>query len=103
MPTPFAHFPKVKTVTQVQGDLTLIPHIHLDNSVTLALVPDAISAKAAPGNSILLRTVPSGQMLVLGQENPIFGGLFRNRNKISDTQELLIFITPTILDQKAAR
>ncbi len=106
MPNGFPHFPQMKTVTQVQGELTLIPHIHPDNSVTLALVPDAVSAKASPGSSILLRTVPSGEMLVLGQvvvkqDIPILGGLFRTRNKINYTQELLIFITPTIVGQKA--
>lgn len=103
----FALFPKLTTVTQVQGELTLIPQVHPDSSVTLRILPspDSASPKTAFGKLIVLRTVPSGEMLVLSQilvkqDIPILGGRSLSYNQMSKIPELLIFITPTILGQK---
>ena len=63
-----------------------------------------------------LRTIRSGDTMVLGglvrkQETqssiripiladlPVLGGLFRTRNKQINDQELLIFVTPTIIGE----
>ena len=109
---------------QLQTFLTITPRINSDDSVTMNLAPQITdtTGQAAVGgipptitqNVTTLRTVRSGETMVLGglvrkQETassqripilsdiPILGGLFRTRNKQINDQELLIFVTPTII------
>ncbi len=111
---------------QLQTFLTITPRINSDDSVTMNLAPQITdtTGQAAVGgipptitqNVTTLRTVRSGDTMVLGglvrkQETassqripilsdiPILGGLFRTRNKQVNDQELLIFVTPTIIGE----
>ena len=81
----------------------MIPHSHPDGTVTLNLV-----LPGAFGKPIPLRTVRSGEMLVfnsviirkddsVGQDGPILRSFFATHMKQDDAQELLIFVTPTIV------
>ena len=104
--------------------LTITPRINADDSVTMNLAPVITDTTGQPSvgglpptvqqNLTTLRTVRSGDTMVLGglvrkQETassqripilsdiPYLGGLFRTRNKQINDQELLIFVTPTII------
>ena len=104
--------------------LTIVPRINADDSVTMNLQPQITdtTGQASVGgipptisqSLTTLRTVRSGDTMVLGglvrkQETastqripiladiPYLGGLFRTRNKQINDQELLIFVTPTII------
>lgn len=110
----------------LQTGLTITPRINSDDSVTMNLTPqitDTTGQTAVGGippttqqRVTTLRTVRSGDTMVLGglvrkQETsstqripllsdlPILGGLFRTRNKQVNDQELLIFVTPTIIGE----
>jgi len=111
---------------QLQTGLTVTPRINSDDSVTLNLNPqitDTTGQSAVGGipptitqSVTTLRTVRSGDTMVLGglvrkQETsstqripiladlPILGNLFRTRSKQTNDQELLIFVTPTIIGE----
>ena len=111
---------------QLQTGLTVTPRINADDSVTLNLAPqitDTTGQSAVGGipptitqRVTTLRTVRSGDTMVLGglvrkQETsstqripiladlPILGNLFRTRAKQTNDQELLIFVTPTIIGE----
>ena len=104
--------------------LTITPRINSDDSVTMNLAPQITDTTGQPAvggipptvqqSLTTLRTVRSGDTMVLGglvrkQESassqripilsdiPYLGGLFRTRNKQINDQELLIFVTPTII------
>jgi general secretion pathway protein D len=104
--------------------LTITPRINSDDTVTMNLAPQITDTTGQPSvggipptvqqTLTTLRTVHSGETMVLGglvrkQESassqripilsdiPFFGGLFRTRNKQVNDQELLIFVTPTII------
>jgi len=106
--------------------LTITPRINADDSVTMNLTPQITdtTGQASVGGipptisqSInTLRTVRSGDTMVLGglvrkQETasseripllsdiPFLGQFFRTRNKQTNDQELLIFVTPTIIGE----
>ncbi len=110
----------------LQTGLTVTPRINSDDSVTLNLAPQITdtTGQASVGGIpptitqrvTTLRTVRSGDTMVLGglvrkQETqssiriplladlPFFGQLFRTRNKQTNDQELLIFVTPTIIGE----
>ncbi len=104
--------------------LSIVPRINSDDSVTMNLQPQISDTTGQPAvggipptvtqTLTTLRTVRSGDTMVLGglvrkQESassqripiladiPYLGGLFRTRNKQVNDQELLIFVTPTII------
>ncbi|BDI31254.1 hypothetical protein CCAX7_33050 [Capsulimonas corticalis] len=109
---------------QVTTQLSVTPRINNDDTVTLALSPQISTPGAAVAGSPppvttqgiqALRTIHSGETMVLGglinnfdtstsqripilSDLPIIGSLFRNRDKSVTNSELLIFVTPTILD-----
>jgi len=110
----------------LQTGLTVTPRINSDDSVTLNLNPQITdtTGQAAVGGIPptiqqrvqTLRTVRSGDTMVLGglvrkqetqstiripllAELPILGSLFRTRSKQTNDQELLIFVTPTIIGE----
>ncbi len=109
---------------QLQTSLSIIPRINSDDTVTMNLAPTISDTTGQPSvggippyvtqSLTTLRTVRSGDTMVLGglvrkQESsssqripiladiPYLGGLFRTRNKQINDQELLIFVTPTII------
>ena len=111
---------------QLQTFLIIQPRINSDDSITMNLTPqitDTTGQASVQGipptvtqSLNTLRTVRSGETMVLGglvrkQETsstqripilsdlPILGGLFRTRNKQINDQELLIFVTPTIIGE----
>jgi type II secretory pathway component GspD/PulD (secretin) len=104
--------------------LEVIPRVNGDNSVTMTLEPQVSSPGVPtftggppPVNTQqieTIRTVASGETMVLGGlvqktitnveqkvpflgDLPFIGGLFRTRNDNVSDQELLIFVTPTVL------
>ncbi len=110
----------------IQTGLAVSPRINSDDTVTLNLSPQISDTNGAPAlaggppptitqSLTTLRTVHNGETMVLGglvrksesfsqsripffADLPIIGSLFRNRvNNINDT-ELLIFVTPTIIN-----
>ncbi|MCW3061207.1 MAG: S-protein secretion component, partial [Capsulimonas sp.] len=106
-------------------NLDVTPRINNDDTVTLFLTPQIETPGDIPTNGgppattrqriQTLRTIRSGDTMVLGglitdtesysqsripilSDLPIIGNLFRNRGKNVSNAELLIFVTPTILD-----
>ena len=81
--------PKLRETRELtlQASVTITPRINSDGSVTVQIVTQA-------GDSIT-RTVPNGQMMVLA-------GLPLSKEKQTDDQELLVFVTPTVLSSPAA-
>ena len=110
----------------ISSELPVTPRINGDDTVTLDLQPQisaptgpAIGNGPAPTSTQYLqttRTVRSGETMVLGGlvtktdnytlsripilgDLPIIGSFFRSRAKDINDQELLIFVTPTIIDE----
>ncbi len=108
----------------IQTFLNITPRINSDDTVTMLLQPQIADTTGQPSvggipptvtqTLTTLRTVRSGDTMVLGglvrkQESassqripiladiPYLGGIFRTRNKQVNDQELLIFVTPTII------
>ena len=81
----------------LQAALIVTPHVNSDGSVTLTLVPQAgdINASPAGPRAAVTQTIASGQMLVLS-------GLPTSKEKPTDDQELLVFVTPTVLSADAS-
>ena len=118
------------TITQylrASNTLDITPHINGDNSVSLLVAPQivtvgAVNSQGAPrftsqGLSTY-RRIANGESMVLGgfitkQENrgrnevpvlsklPIIGNLFRSYDRTLTSQEVLIFLTPTIIEDRA--
>ena len=109
----------------VTSGLVIQPRINSDDTVTMYLTPQIqdVTGQVVGGVPTTisqtlntLRTVRNGETMVLGglvrkQETsstqripilsdlPVLGGLFRTRNKQVNDQELLIFVTPTIINE----
>lgn len=111
----------------IQTQLTVSPRINADDTVTLQLQPQISDIAGAPAIAggppptttqalQTLRTVRSGDTMVLGgfvrksdtktqsripilADLPIIGNLFRNRVINETDNELLIFVTPTIIEE----
>ena len=110
----------------ISTGLAVSPRINSDDTVTLNLSPQISDTSGQPAltggapptitqSLTTLRTVHNGETMVLGglvrksesysqsripflSDLPIIGSLFRNRvNNVNDT-ELLIFVTPTIIN-----
>jgi general secretion pathway protein D len=112
------------TYIDAPTQLQVTPRINSDDTVTLLLTPSLSSVSATtPGTAPqvsqqqlqTLRTVHNGETMVLGglvtkselnqstripilSDLPIIGSAFRSRNKTVSDSELLIFVTPTIID-----
>ncbi len=111
----------------VSNTLIVTPHINGDNSVSLAVNPQISTAGAsaitgAPRITTqglsTFRRIANGESMVLGgfitkQENrarndvpflrdiPIIGNLFRSYDRTVSSQEVLIFLTPQIIEDRA--
>ena len=94
-------FPHLTHLLAIQGALTLTPHVLPDGTVGLELLPPT------GDKTVALKPVHSGDPLVLiatvMPDFPILGGLFRTRNKAISGDELLVFITPTIVGESDDR
>lgn len=112
---------------QIQTTLAVQPRINSDDTITLQLSPQISDISGAPAVTggpsptttqflQTLRTVRSGDTMVLGgfvrksdtksqsripflADLPIIGSLFRNRVVNNTDNELLIFVTPTIIGE----
>lgn len=106
--------------------LTVTPHITAENQILMELEPERSSYEFDP-NGIIINTsnastnviVNDGQTAVIGglttedevesvigvpilKDIPILGNLFKYTNKRLETRDLVIFVTPTIVDQNLA-
>lgn len=97
-------FPQLTGSLRVSGKLTLVPHILPGNIVTLDIVPRTQGSQQEQ-----LITVSSGEQIVLfaslvkkqkesraSQDMPVVRGSSGHIKTLPDSQELLLFITPTI-------
>jgi Type II secretory pathway, component PulD len=121
----------VPVPVQAVNGLVVTPHINGDNSISLALSPQLQSVEtfAGPSGNVgfnstnqsltTYRRVQNGETMVLGgfitkqegrQESrvplladlPIIGGLFRQKSRTVTGNEILVFVTPTIIEDRAA-
>jgi general secretion pathway protein D len=111
----------------VQSGLQVQPHINGDGTVSMFLTPQLSSFRVVPGVGsqpsfetstqflTTFRRLKTGETMVLGgfitnredknetrvpllSDLPIIGNLFTQKSKSSNGQEILVFITPTILE-----
>ena len=120
------------TLFPVTIGLTILPHINGDETITLqgtvvaqdilgtVVGPDGSSAPIIEGQSVpVTRIIRNGDTMVIGglirkndnvQTNkvpllgdlPLIGTLFRSHNITTQDSELLVFITPEIIPERAA-
>ncbi|NNE43437.1 MAG: hypothetical protein HKN12_04460 [Gemmatimonadetes bacterium] len=115
----------ITELTTVGIKMSVTPHINKDNRITLDLRPEVsdLSAQATVQGGIVIVTseaqtrviVKNGQTAVIGglirsnessvqtgvpflMDIPLVGYLFRSTNKVKEERELLIFVTPTIIE-----
>lgn len=91
--------PPPQTISvHLQTALFVTPRINSDGSVTLSLAPQIgdTNATATGPHVTILRTVSNGEVLVIA-------GLPINGDKPTGDQELLIFVTPTIVGTDAPK
>ncbi len=112
----------------ISTGLAVQPRINSDDTITLNLQPQISDVSGPPSlsggppptitqNLTTLRTVRNGETMVLGglvrksdnnsqsripffSDLPIIGSLFRNRVTNNSDSELLIFVTPTIINDQ---
>ena len=111
----------------IQSGLQVQPHINGDGTVSMFLTPQLSSFRVVPGVGsqpsfetstqflTTFRRLKTGETMVLGgfitnredknetrvpllSDLPIIGNLFTQKSKSSNGQEILVFITPTILE-----
>lgn len=113
------------TFTASNG-ITVTPHINGDGSITMALAPQLSSVQPAADGSIqgttqqvqTIRRIQNGETMVLGGfitkqytdskvkvpllgDLPIIGSLFTQRNRAQTGAETLVFVTPTIIEDRS--
>lgn len=106
--------------------LTVTPHITAENRILMELAPERSSYQFDP-NGVIINTsnarttviVDNGQTAVIGglttedeveteigipilKDLPIIGRLFKYTNKRMESRDLIIFVTPTIIDSDLA-
>jgi type IV pilus assembly protein PilQ len=106
--------------------LTVTPHITAENQVLMHLSPERSTYVFDP-NGVIINTsnaetrviVANGQTAVIGglttqdevesnlgvpvlKDIPLLGNLFRYKNKRTESRDLVIFVTPTIVDDNLA-
>ena len=118
-----------QNIQYINTYLPVIPRINGDDTVTLNLSPTISAPTGAPQNGSpaptqsqnlqTTRTVRSGETMVIGGlvsknetysssripllgDLPIIGSFFRSRSKNNTDSELLIFVTPTIIDENSS-
>ena len=115
----------ITELTTIGIELTVTPHIHANGNVTLDLHPEVsdLSSQATVQGGIIIVTseastrvmVESGQTAVIGglirsntsnsetgvpflRSVPLLGRFFSASSKVQEDRELLIFVTPTVLE-----
>lgn len=103
--------------------LSVLPHINGDNTITMFLTPQLSTIDPQAGGGFrqtfqqitTTRIIKSGETMVIGgfitkQESvqvrkvpllsdlPIIGNLFTQRNRTNNGSEVLVFVTPTIIE-----
>lgn len=119
----------ITELTKVGIGLRVTPHINLDQTITLDLHPEVseLSSQATVQGGVIISVseadtrvmVRDGETAVIGglmsqvestlerglpvlKDVPILGNLFKYKNVSSDKRELIIFITPRIVDNEMA-
>jgi len=111
----------------VQSGLNVTPHINGDGTISMFLTPQLSSFRVVPGVGTqpgfetttqfltTFRRLKNGETMVIGgfitnredknetrvpllSDLPIIGNLFTQRSKAANGQEILVFITPTVLE-----
>lgn len=115
------------TFENVGTILTVTPHITAENQILMHLVPER-STYAYDANGVIINTnnaethviVANGQTAVIGglttqdetesvigvpllKDIPVLGVLFRYTNKKTENHDLVIFVTPSIVDENLAQ
>jgi type II secretory pathway component HofQ len=105
----------ITQLTTIGIKLEVTPHINQDGRVTLDLFPE-VSDLSAQAETLVI--VEDGQTAVIGglirtnegtsksgvpflKDIPLLGYLFGSVNKVREDRELLIFVTPKIIDAEA--
>lgn len=115
----------ITELTTIGIQMRVIPHVHTDGNITLELHPEVsdLSSQATVQGGIIIVTseaktrvmVKSGHTAVIGglvrknvsetvsgvpllRDIPLFGHLFKSTTNVEQQRELLIFVTPTIID-----
>lgn len=116
----------IQVPIQAQNGLFVTPHINGDNSITISVVPTLSTVSQQAGGSFTqttqtlstTRRVQNGETMVLGgfitkdtirserrvpvlSDLPFVGFLFRTQDRTSSGSEVLVFITPTIIEDRA--
>jgi type IV pilus secretin PilQ/predicted competence protein len=106
--------------------LTVTPHITAENQILMHLLPERSTYQFDP-NGVIINTnnaetnviVANGQTAVIGglttedevnteigvpilKDIPLLGMLFKYTNKRMESRDLVIFVTPTVVDQELA-
>jgi type II secretory pathway component GspD/PulD (secretin) len=106
--------------------LNVLPHINGDNSITMTLSPQLQTLDPQPGGGVrsntqfltTTRIVQNGETMVLGgfiskqevrserrvpflSELPLIGLLFRQNSRTVNGFEVLVFVTPTIIEDRS--
>jgi hypothetical protein len=90
--------PKLLGYLQLTGKLVLTPHLMPNNLVVLD-----INSSNSEGQPIRFQAITSSTSLVIiapdvqGPDTPILGSVYRKRDMLPKSDELLIFITPMIV------
>lgn len=115
----------ITELTTIGIQMTVTPHVHSNGNVTMELdteVSDLSSQATVQGGIIIVTSeantrvmVQSGQTAVIGglirkntaetelgipllRDIPLFGHLFKSSSNVEEQRELLIFVTPTIIE-----
>jgi type II secretory pathway component GspD/PulD (secretin) len=120
----------ITQLTTIGIQMTVTPHIHANDNITLDLHPEVsdLSSQATVQGGIIIVTseastrvmVESGQTAVIGglirsntsetglgvpflRDIPLLGHLFSSSTDVDEQRELLIFVTPRIMDVEDLR
>ncbi len=115
----------ITELTTIGIQMRVTPHVHSDGNITLELnteVSDLSSQATVQGGIIIVTSeastrviVRSGETAVIGglirkntaetvqgipllRDIPLFGNLFKSTSDVDESRELLIFVTPTIVE-----
>jgi type IV pilus assembly protein PilQ len=116
----------ITQLTTIGIQLTVTPHINSDRKITLDVHPEVsdLSSQATVQGGVIINTseadtrvlVDNNETAVIGglirsvtskfysgvpvlKDLPLLGGLFRSSSKRDDQRELVVFLTPTIVDE----
>ncbi|MFQ5600526.1 MAG: secretin N-terminal domain-containing protein [Candidatus Krumholzibacteriia bacterium] len=119
----------ITQLTTVGIQMRVTPHVNSDRTITLDLHPEVseLSAQATVQGGVIINTseadtrvvVDNGDTAIIGglirdvhsevrtgipvlQDIPGVGWMFRNTNKTSDKRELIIFVTPQLIDSEVS-